>query len=252
MSDQPPLQVDGLTVAYDRRPVLWDVSWTLPRPCLAAVVGPNGAGKSTFVKAVLGIVPALAGRVSLFGQPPAAVRRRVAYLPQRESVDWDFPASALDVAAMGLYGRVGLFRRLTRRHREEALGYLDRVGMAGLAGRQIGQLSGGQQQRVFLARALAQEADIFFMDEPLAGVDKTTEAALIEVLRAIRDGGRTVVAVHHDLRSVPDYFDEVLMLNVERVAAGPVASAFTGETLRRTFGGRLETMAPASRPTAAA
>jgi manganese/zinc/iron transport system ATP- binding protein len=234
----PPLQVRNLTVAYHRRPVLWDVSVTTPMRGLVAVVGPNGAGKSTLIRACLGLVPAVAGRVEVFGRPVAKQRRLIGYVPQRESVDWDFPVSALDVVAMGRYRRLGWCRPVGRREREAAGLYLERVGMGDFAGRQIGQLSGGQQQRVFLARALAQEARLYFMDEPFAGVDAATERAVIQVLRELERAGRTVVCVHHDLQTVADYFDHVILLNTRVVAAGPVAEVLTPELLRRAYGGR--------------
>jgi manganese/zinc/iron transport system ATP- binding protein len=235
-----PLAVRELTVAYNQKPVLWNVTYAAPeRGGLVAVVGPNGAGKSTLLKAALGLIPTVSGSVTMFGRPVQRVRRRVGYVPQRESVDWDFPASALDVVAMGRYGMIGWCRPVTRRHREAALAALDQVGMADFAGRQIGQLSGGQQQRVFLARALAQEADLYLMDEPFAGVDAATEGAIVNVLRGLRRAGKTVVCVHHDLQTVPEYFDHLLLLNVRVVAAGPVAEAFTEDNLRRTYGGRL-------------
>jgi manganese/zinc/iron transport system ATP- binding protein len=234
-----PLAARGLTVAYHRKPVLWHLDYAAPPRGLVAVVGPNGAGKSTFLKACLGLVPAAAGEVTVFGRPVAEQRRRIGYVPQRESVDWDFPASALDVVAMGRYGRIGWFRPVGRAHREAALACLERVGMADFARRQIGQLSGGQQQRVFLARALAQEAEVYFMDEPFAGVDAATEQAVLAVLRDLDAQGRTVICVHHDLQTVADYFDHALLLNVRAVAAGPVAEALTPENLRRAYGGRL-------------
>ncbi|MEO3434301.1 ABC transporter ATP-binding protein [Inquilinus sp. CAU 1745] len=242
--DQPlpadcPLSVSGLTVAYHRKPVLWNVDFTAPSSGLVAIVGPNGAGKSTFIKAVLGLVPRLSGEVRTFGKPVSRQRRRIGYVPQRSSVDWDFPASALDVVAMGLYGRIGWCLPVRRRHKEEARDWLDQVGMADLADRQIGQLSGGQQQRVFLARALAQRADLYFMDEPLAGVDAATEKTVIDVLRRLDSEGKTVVCVHHDLQTAPDYFQHVLVLNVRAVAAGPMAEAFTRDALQTAYGGRL-------------
>ncbi|MDX2017868.1 MAG: ABC transporter ATP-binding protein [Planctomycetota bacterium] len=233
------VEVHDLTVAYDRKPVLWDVDLALPTAKLIAIVGPNGAGKSTLLKAVLGLVPIASGWVSVFGSPLKAARRRVGYVPQRETVDWDFPVDALDVVLMGRYGRLGWFRRPSRADREAARHALDRVGMADLAHRQISQLSGGQQQRVFLARALAQDADLYFMDEPFAGVDAATERAIVVVLQDLRSKGRTVVAVHHDLQTVPEYFDHVALLNMRLVAAGPVASTFTRENLQKTYGGRL-------------
>jgi manganese/zinc/iron transport system ATP- binding protein len=238
-NDRNAVEVRGLTVAYRTQPVLWNVHLGLPEGRLVAIVGPNGAGKSTLLKAVLGLVPALAGEVRIFGEPYARMRSEVGYVPQRESVDWDFPTSALDVVTMGLYGRLGWFRRPGRKHRETALACLDKVGMADFAQRQISQLSGGQQQRVFLARALAQDARLYLMDEPFAGVDAATERAILTLLQELRSSGRTVVAVHHDLQTVAEYFDHVALLNVRPVAAGPVAEAFTAENLHATYGGRI-------------
>jgi manganese/zinc/iron transport system ATP- binding protein len=234
-----PLSIHDLTVAYNRKPVLWDVEYEAPDRALIAIVGPNGAGKSTLIKAVLGLVPAASGLVEVYGRPVARQRHLIGYVPQRGSVDWDFPVSALEVVAMGLYGRIGWLRPVARRHREAARACLDQVGMADYADRQISQLSGGQQQRVFLARALAQEATLYFMDEPFAGVDAATETAIVDVLRRLKDEGRTVVVVHHDLQSVPEYFEHVLLLNGRVVAAGAVDEAFTPDNLRRTYGGRL-------------
>jgi manganese/zinc/iron transport system ATP- binding protein len=235
----PPLSVRGLTVAYDRRPVLWDVDWDAPAQGLVAVVGPNGAGKSTFVKAILGLVPTVSGTVRVLGRDVKHQRRAVGYVPQRESVDWDFPVSAVDVVAMGRYGRIGWFRPVGRADRAAAREALDRVGMGAFADRQIGQLSGGQQQRVFLARALAQEARVYLMDEPFAGVDAATEHAILTVLRELDQAGRTVICVHHDLGTVRGWFDHVLMLNTRLVAAGPVETTLNDETLKATYGGRL-------------
>jgi manganese/zinc/iron transport system ATP- binding protein len=238
----PLLDVHDLTVAYHRKPVLWAVDWALDRPALVGVVGPNGAGKSTLIKAILGLVPVASGEVRLFGRPVAEVRRRVGYVPQRESVDWDFPVSVLDVVLMGTYGRLGWVRRPGRKDREWARECLAEVGMADFAGRQIGQLSGGQQQRTFLARALAQKADVYFMDEPMAGVDAATERVVFRLLERLRGDGKAVIAVHHDLRTVPEYFDQVVLLNMRLVAAGPTATAFTPDNLRRTYGARLEVL----------
>ena len=233
------VDVHDVTVAYHRKPVLWDVDLALPTGKLIAIVGPNGAGKSTLLKAILGLVPMASGRIEIFGRSIAEARSMIGYVPQRETVDWDFPVSALDVVLMGRYGRLGWFRRPGRRDKGAAMDCLQKVGMAEFAGRQINQLSGGQQQRVFLARALAQEAAIYFMDEPFAGVDAATERAIIDLLRVLRGSGKTVVAVHHDLQSVPDYFDHVVLLNMRVVAAGPTSQVFTSENLQRTYGGRL-------------
>src|SRR5215212_6810415 len=242
----PAIEVHDLTVAYRTQPVLWDVDLALPEGKLIAIVGPNGAGKSTLLKAILGLVPLVTGWVQIFGEPYERRRSWVGYVPQRESVDWDFPTSALDVVTMGLYGRIGWLRRPSKHHREIALACLEKVGMHDLAHRQISQLSGGQQQRVFLARALAQDARLYLMDEPFAGVDATTERAILTLLKELRNTGRTVVAVHHDLQSVPEYFDWVVLLNLRLVAAGPVATTLTAENLQLTYGGRLTALAQAT------
>jgi manganese/zinc/iron transport system ATP- binding protein len=234
-----PLSIHDVTVAYHRKPVLWDIDYDAPEGQLIGVIGPNGAGKSTLLKAVLDLVPKASGRVMIYGRPYREQRALVGYVPQRESVDWDFPVNALDVVAMGRYGRIGWFRRVSRSHRQAALAALDRVGLADFASRQISQLSGGQQQRVFLARALAQDARLYLMDEPFASVDAATEKAIIEVLHELRSGGKTVLVVHHDLQTVPDYFDHVLLINMRIVAHGPTAETFTLENLRKTYGGRL-------------
>jgi manganese/zinc/iron transport system ATP- binding protein len=233
------VEVHDLTVAYHRKPVLWDIDASIPSSKLIAIVGPNGAGKSTLIKAILGLVPLASGHVELFGQPLRAARHRIGYVPQRETVDWDFPIDALGVVLMGTYGSLGWIRRPGRDELALARACLDKVGMAAFADRQISQLSGGQQQRVFLARALAQNADLYFMDEPFAGVDASTEKAIVDVLRTLRDAGKTVIAVHHDLQTVPDYFDWVVMLNMRLVAAGPTADVFTHQNLQSTYGGRL-------------
>jgi manganese/zinc/iron transport system ATP- binding protein len=233
--DETAIQVHDLTVAYHETPVLWDIDLDIRPGFATAIVGPNGAGKSTLLKAILGLVPVAAGTIRVFGSSLDTVRQRVAYIPQRGSVDWDFPTNALDVVTMGRYGRLGWFRRPGKRDREIALECLRKLGMADFASRQISQLSGGQQQRVFLARALAQESDLYLMDEPFVGVDAVTERAIVQLLHEIRDAGKTVVAVHHDLESVTDYFDDVVLLNVERIAAGPVSQVFSEENLRRTY-----------------
>jgi manganese/zinc/iron transport system ATP- binding protein len=231
--------VNDLTVAYREQPVLWDVDMTVPQGVLAAIVGPNGAGKTTLIKAILGLIPKAAGEILIHGQPYAEQRRLVAYVPQRGSVDWDFPTNVLDVVMMGRYGALGWVRRAGRREREHAMAALEKVDMVSFADRQISQLSGGQQQRVFLARALVQDARVYLMDEPFQGVDAKTERAIVTVLQALRAAGDTVVAVHHALQTVPEYFDWVMLLNVRRVAAGAVAEVFTDENLRTTYGGRV-------------
>jgi manganese/zinc/iron transport system ATP- binding protein len=236
---QALLDVHDVTVAYHRKPVLWDVDLTFREPRLVAVVGPNGAGKSTLLKAILGLVPLASGAVSVLGQPLKRQRLLIGYVPQRSSVDWNFPVNALDVVLMGTYGRLGWFRRPGRAERQLAQNCLDKVGLSGLEKRQIGQLSGGQQQRVFLARALAQQAQIYFMDEPMAGVDEPTEKVVLELLQELRAQGKLVLVVHHDLRTVPEYFDDVVLLNMRLVAHGPIETTFTSENLRKTYGGRL-------------
>jgi manganese/zinc/iron transport system ATP- binding protein len=238
-NDRKAIQATDLTVAYRDKPVLWDVDLDVPEGVLMAILGPNGAGKSTLIKTILGLIRPAAGQVRIYGRPYQEQRRLVGYVPQRGSVDWDFPTNALDVVMMGLYGRLGWVRRPGRRERELALESLTQVGMADLADRQISQLSGGQQQRVFLARALVQDAQVYFMDEPFAGVDATTERAIIALLRELRAAGKTVVVVHHDLQTVSEYFDWATLLNVRRIASGPVAEVFTEENLRRAYGGRI-------------
>jgi manganese/zinc/iron transport system ATP- binding protein len=239
MSEVAAIEVNDLTVAYRDQPVLWDIDLVVPQGVLMAVVGPNGAGKTTLIKSVLGLVRPAAGRVLVHGKPYAEQRQLIAYVPQRGSVDWDFPTSVLDVVTMGTYGRLGWVRRVGRRQREAALDALGKVGMQDLAHRQISQLSGGQQQRVFLARALVQDASVYLMDEPFQGVDAKTERAIVDVLQTLRAAGNTVVAVHHALQTVPEYFDQVVLLNVRRIAAGPVDDVFTDENLREAYGGRV-------------
>ncbi len=233
------IEVRDMTVAYRDRPVLWDVDFDVPAGLLMAIVGPNGAGKTTLIKSILGLVRSTAGQVLIHGRPYKEVRRLVGYVPQRGSVDWDFPTSVLDVVIMGRYAHIGWVRRPGRADREGALRALEKVGMAEFAGRQISQLSGGQQQRVFLARALVQDARVYFMDEPFQGVDATTEQAIIGLLKELRADGKTVVVVHHDLQTVPEYFDWVTLLNVRRIASGPVDEVFTDQNLRLAYGGRV-------------
>ena len=233
------LDIHDVTVAYHRKPVLWDVDLDVPPGKLIGIVGPNGAGKSTLIKAVLDLLPRASGRVLIFGKPYRDNRGRVGYVPQRESVDWDFPVSALDVVTMGRYGKIGWCFPVTRKHRHAALEAMERVGMADYAKRQISQLSGGQQQRVFLARALVQDAQVYFMDEPFAGVDAATEKAIVRILQDLRESGKTCLVVHHDLQTVPEYFDHVVLLNMRIVAAGPTPDVFTKENLQKTYGGRL-------------
>ena len=239
VGEEAALAVRGLTVSYGERAAVFSVDADFPEGSMTAIVGPNGAGKSTLLKAALGIVPRVSGSVSAFGAPLDTMRARVAYVPQRASVDWDFPTRVIDVVMMGLYRELGLLRRPSAEQRERAERCLERVGMEAFADRQIGRLSGGQQQRVFLARALAQGADLMLLDEPFAGVDAATERAIVAVLKSLRDEGRTLICVHHDLATVADHFDRVLLLNVRKIAEGPVAEAFTAANLQSAYGGRL-------------
>jgi manganese/zinc/iron transport system ATP- binding protein len=237
MANPPAVSIKDLTVAYREKPVLWDIDLTIPAGKLAAIIGPNGAGKSTLIKTVLGIIPSAAGTVEIFGKPYAENRKLVGYVPQRTSADWDFPTNALDVVMMGTYGSLGWIKRPAKAQHELAMDCLAKVGMADYAYRQISQLSGGQQQRVFLARALAQRAELYFMDEPFVGVDALTEKAIVTLLQELRNQGKTVVCVHHDLDSAPDYFDWFVLLNVRLIAAGELKTAFTLENLVATYGG---------------
>ncbi len=235
----PVIEVHDLTVSYDQSPVLWNVDLSLPSGKLIGILGPNGAGKSTLIKAIMGLVKPTSGYVKIFDKTLQDVRSRISYVPQRESVDWNFPASVLDVVMMGTYGKLGLFRRPGKKEKEIALGCLDQVGMMSFVNRQISELSGGQQQRVFIARALAQEADLYLMDEPFAGVDMATETAIFQLLKDMTAKGKTIVVVHHDIHSAMNYFDWIIMLNLHLVGSGPTDLVMTEELLRKTYGGKL-------------
>jgi manganese/zinc/iron transport system ATP- binding protein len=238
-SSAPALEIHDMTVAYHRKPVLWDIDLAIPEGKLVGIVGPNGAGKTTLIKAVLGLLPLVSGKVEIYGRPYREQRKLIGYVPQRESVDWDFPVTVRDVVLMGTYARLGWIRRPGMAEREIADRSLEQVGMSEFAARQIRQLSGGQQQRVFLARALAQQARLYFMDEPFSGVDAATETAIIELLQQLRSARTTVFVVHHDLQTVPGYFDYVILLNMRLVACGPTETTFTQANLHETYGGRL-------------
>lgn len=229
------IEVEDMTVAYHVKPVLWDIDFHVPKGVLMAIVGPNGAGKSTMIKAMLGLIKPLTGSVLFNGQSYEKQRKKIGYVPQRGSVDWDFPTTVLDVVLMGRYGHVGWVKRTTAKDKKEALEALKKVSMEDFATRQISQLSGGQQQRVFLARALVQDAEIYFMDEPFQGVDAKTERAVIEILKDLRKRGKTVVVVHHDLQTVKEYFDWVTLLNTQLIVSGPVEEVFTDENLRKAY-----------------
>jgi manganese/zinc/iron transport system ATP- binding protein len=234
--DHPVLRTTQLSVLYDQTAALWDINLTVPSGKLVGIIGPNGSGKTTFIKSALGLISPIKGKIEFFGLPLKKVRRRIAYVPQRQSVDWDFPITVKELVLMGHYGRLGLLRWHTRQDFEEAQKYLEMVDLAKYADRQIGQLSGGQQQRAFIARALMQEPDIYFMDEPFAGIDATSEKAIMSLLHDLKNKGKTVFVVHHDLDAVRNEFDWIIMLNKRLIACGSVAEKLTPETLQQTFG----------------
>jgi manganese/zinc/iron transport system ATP- binding protein len=244
-ADTAPLWIHDLTVAYHRKPVLWDVNLAVPEGKLVAVVGPNGAGKTTLIKAALDLVPRASGNVMIYGKSYEKQRHLVGYVPQRESVDWDFPVNALDVVTMGLYRKIGWMVPVGRSDKHQAMESLEKVGMGSYAKRQISQLSGGQQQRVFLARALAQDARVYMMDEPFAGVDVATERAIVALLKELKNAAKTCLVVHHDLQTVPSYFDHVVLMNMRVVAHGPTQEVFTEENLKKTYGGKLTLLSDA-------
>lgn len=238
MSTTPAIDVRNLTVAYDANPVLWDINLTIGQQVVMGLVGPNGAGKSTLLKSILDLTPRLAGDISVLGKPFAANRKQIGYMPQRSTIDWDFPITVLDLVQMGTYGRLGWFRRPGRKEKEDSRVALEKLSIGHLADRQISELSGGQQQRAFLARAFVQDAPIYFLDEPFAGVDVTTEKAIVEFLHELRDQGKTIVVVQHDLETVSEYLDQVTLINQQVVASGDVNNVFTPEMIEATFSGR--------------
>ncbi len=235
MEENYIIEVEDMTVAYQVKPVLWDVDLRVPKGILMAIVGPNGAGKSTLIKAMLDLIKPISGSVLFNGETYEKQRKNIGYVPQRGSVDWDFPTTVLDVVMMGRYGHIGWLKRSSKEDKELAMEAITKVGMEEFAKRQISQLSGGQQQRVFLARALVQDAEIYFMDEPFQGVDAKTERAVIEILKDLRSRGKTVVVVHHDLQTVPEYFDWVTLLNTQVIESGPIETVFTEENLKKTY-----------------
>lgn len=232
--------VNDLTVAYHKKPVLWDIDLEIPSGVLMAIVGPNGAGKSTLIKTMLNMIKPVTGETRFWGEAYEKQRKNIGYVPQRGSVDWDFPTNVLDVVTMGTYGELGWFKRPGKKEKEIAIRALEKVDMLPFADRQISQLSGGQQQRVFLARALVQNADIYFMDEPFQGVDAKTERAIISLLRELRSIGKTVVVVHHDLQTVEEYFDWVTLLNKVIIASGPVEKVFNEENLMKAYKSKVD------------
>lgn len=233
------IEIQDLTVAYRDSPVLWDVDLDVPAGVLMAIVGPNGAGKTTLIRSALGLIKPAAGQIHAFGQTLAKSRSRIGYVPQRTAVDWDFPTTVRDVVMMGSYGSLGWFKRPRAKQIADANEAMEKVDILNLANRQISELSGGQQQRVFLARALIQNADVYFMDEPFQGVDAATERAIVDILKHLRETGKTVIVVHHDLQTIVEYFDWVMLLNVRKIASGPVSDVFNDENLRKTYGGRI-------------
>lgn len=241
MRSESLFSVKNLSVAYDKKVIIRDISFDIPKSSLVAIVGPNGAGKSTLLKATLGLIPKLSGRTEAFGRPFRGYHKNIAYVSQRENVDWDFPVSVFDVALMGTYGKLKWCRRPSAAEHEIAINALESVGMLPFKDHQISQLSGGQQQRTFLARALAQEAELYFMDEPFAGVDAATEEAIIQVFRKLKKEGKTIVAVHHNLETVDQYFDDVILVKHQLVAKGPVQTVLNETNLHRTYGGRIST-----------
>ncbi|MAW66286.1 MAG: manganese ABC transporter ATP-binding protein [Flavobacteriales bacterium] len=237
--DHPIVEVHDLTVAYDNKPVLWNADFSIPKGKMIGIVGPNGAGKSTLLKSVMGLIPPASGFVKIYNKNLEDVRSKVAYVPQKESVDWDFPANVLDVVEMGRYGKKNLFKRLTKSDKNIAVDALKKVKMLEFSERHISELSGGQQQRVFIARALAQEADIYFMDEPFSGVDMASEKTIVDLLMKLKKEGKTIFVVHHDLQSAMDYFDWMILINRRIVASGPISEVFNSELLQKTYGGNL-------------
>ena len=230
------LDVEQLTVNYEKTSVLWDVNFAVPEKKIVGILGPNGAGKSTLLKALLGLVKPLSGHITFFGKPLADVRQRVGYVPQRSSVDWDFPITAFDLVMMGRYGKMGLLKWASKDDREAARIALDQVEVLPFANRQIGQLSGGQQQRLFIARALVQDADVYLLDEPFAGIDMATEKTLLALFETLREKGKTLLIVHHNLSTAENYFDWLILLNTCLIAAGPLSEVFNQQNIWRTYG----------------
>ncbi len=242
----PIIEAHNLTVVYGRKPALWNVDFKLPEKQVIGIMGPNGSGKSTLLKSIMGVIKPTSGFTRVYDQELDKVRHKVSYVPQRQEIDWDFPASVWDIVAMGRYQKRGLFKKLTSEDKDIVTDSLEKVNMLGYAKRQISQLSGGQQQRVFLARAIAQQGDLFLMDGPFAGVDIATEEMIISLIKDMKDAGKTLVIVHHDLHTAQSYFDHLVLLNTRLVACGPTSEVFTDQILTDTYGGRLTTIAKIS------
>lgn len=243
----PALKIEQLSVSYEKATVLWDICLEVPQGKMTAIVGPNGAGKSTLLKSALGLISPVAGSVLFFGQPFKKMRGKVAYVPQRESVDWDFPITVFELVLMGMYGRTTRFGASSATARKEAMSFLEMVGLESFADRQISQLSGGQQQRAFLARAMSQQALLYLMDEPFAGIDNASSKVIVSLMHKMRDQGKTLIVVHHDLESIPSLFDWVILLNMRLVGCGPVGELFTKEIIQKTFGKEAHLFDEASR-----
>ncbi len=229
------IAIKDLTVAYDIKPVLWDIDLNIEKGPLLAIVGPNGAGKTTLIKAILNLIKPITGTISYFGKPYKDMYKKISYVPQRGSVDWDFPTTVYDVVLMGTYGALGWFKRPKNKEKKRALEALSKLGILEYKDRQISELSGGQQQRVFLARALVQDADIYFLDEPYQGVDAKTEKVIADTLKALKSAGKTIIVVHHDLKTVPLYFDSVALINKEIIAYGKIDEVFTSANIKKTY-----------------
>lgn len=239
LDPDPSVEVHDMIVSYDRKPVLWGIDISLPKNQIISIVGPNGAGKSTLLKAIMGLIEIDSGYVKIFDNSLDNVRKKISYVPQRESVDWDFPASVYDIVMMGRYQFMGLFKRPSKIDKNIVLKCMEKLGIASLKNRQISQLSGGQQQRVFLARALAQEADIYFMDEPFSAIDISTENTIIKLFKEMVKENKTIIVVHHDIYSVKTYFDWTVMLNMRIIASGPTKDVLTSENFKETYGSHL-------------
>jgi manganese/zinc/iron transport system ATP- binding protein len=243
MRETCAIEVHNLTTTYGGAPVLWDIDFELPAGHIIGIIGPNGSGKTTLLKTIMGLLPASSGYVKIFDKDLEQIRHKIAYVPQRESVDWDFPASVFDIVMMGRYRKNNLFKRTNKTDLEIVLQSIEKVGLTKYKDRQIAQLSGGQQQRVFIARALAQKADIYLMDEPFVGVDAATENSILKLLKEMRDLGKTVLIIHHDLQTVSDYFDYLVLLNTRLIAKGTPQEVLTEENLTNAYGGQLTLLA---------
>lgn len=230
------IEIEKLVVAYDEdKPVLDNFNLSIEKGKMTAFVGPNGAGKSTLIKAILEFVKPITGSITINGKKYAQEKKKIAYVPQRGSVDWDFPTTLYDVVEMGSYGRVGFLKRVPKSEKNRVMEAIEKVDMLEYVDRQISQLSGGQQQRVFIARALVQDAEIYLLDEPFQGIDKKTEGSIVKILKGLKEEGKTVIVVHHDLQTVPEYFDEVVLINRKVIASGKVNEVFTKENIDETY-----------------